>query len=336
MWRQVVKLLVVLLWSILVCPPCTDAQLFDSLKYFLQRGEANIQLEKLDEVRTTADNEFDFIIVGAGTAGCTLANRLSENPKWKILLLEAGRHENLLMDIPLLVNFLQLNRDINWGYQPQSSNVSCLAMKNNRCNWPRGRVMGGSSVLNYMIFTRGNRRDYDNWAALGNTGWSYEEVLPYFKKLEETRVPNEETDLRGHDGHITVSEVPYKSIPAQQFVQAALELGLPYVDYNGRSQIGASYLQASLRDGSRSSSNVGYLYPIKNRKNLVIRKMSMVTKILIDPETKTATGVVYTQNKKQYTVKARKEVIVSAGGINAPQLLSKYIEIKLDETRSVL
>lgn len=320
MWRQIVKLLVVLLWSLFLAHR-GEAQILDAVKYFLQRGEQNIQYEKIDEFRTTNSNEFDFIIVGAGTAGCTLANRLSENPKWKVLLLEAGRHENLLMDIPLLVSFLQLNRDINWGYQPQSSNLSCLAFNNNRCNWPRGRVMGGSSVLNYMIFTRGNRRDYDNWAAMGNTGWSYDEVMPYFKKVEHSLVPNEESDMRGHDGHIYVSEVPYKSLPAQAFVAAALELGLPYVDYNGRSQIGASFLQTSTKDGARYSSNVGYLYPIKNRKNLIIRKNAFVTKVLIDPKTKTATGVVYTQYKKQYTVKARKEVIVSGGGINSPHLL---------------
>lgn len=319
MWRELLKLLIVLVWLMRVI----NAQLIGSLEDFLRRGGRNIVLEQVDDFRSSnaAENEFDFIIVGAGTAGCALANRLSENPKWKVLLLEAGRQENLVMDIPLLVNFLQLNREINWSYQPQSSNNSCLAMHNNRCNWPRGRVMGGSSVLNYMIFTRGNRRDYDNWAALGNTGWSYEEVLPYFKKLEESRIPNEETHLRGHDGHITVSELDWKSTSARQFVKAAEELGLPYLDYNGQQQVGVSFLQTSTRDGARASSNVGYLYPIKNRKNLFIRKEAMVTKIIIDPVTKTATGVKYYQNKKYYTVKARKEVIVSAGAINSPQLL---------------
>lgn len=319
MWKAVIKLLVVLMWS----RQMVDAQLIGSLEEFLKRGGRNIELEQVDDFRawTSTENEFDFIIIGAGTAGCTLANRLSENPKWKVLLLEAGRQENLVMDIPLLVNFLQLNNEINWAYQPQSSNVSCLAMNNNRCNWPRGRVMGGSSVLNYMIFTRGNRRDYDNWAAMGNTGWSYDEVLPYFKKLEESRIPNEEADMRGHDGHITVSEVEWKSTSAKQFVKAAQELGLPYVDYNGRKQIGVSFMQTSTRDGARSSANVGYLYPIKGRKNLVIRKQAMVTKIIIDPVTKTATGVKYHYKKKYYTAKARKEVICSAGGINSPQLL---------------
>lgn len=320
MWKNI-RLHVILLVGLSYLLIESDAQIVTSLKEFLERGERNILLEKVDDTRGFTQNEFDFIIVGAGTAGCTLANRLSENPKWKVLLLEAGRHENLVMDIPLLVNFLQLNRDINWGYQTHSSNGSCLAMKNNRCNWPRGRVMGGSSVLNYMIYTRGNRRDYDNWAAMGNTGWSYDEVLPYFKKLETSRIPHEESELRGHDGPITVSEVEWKSESAKQFVKAAQELGLPYVDYNGKSQIGVSFMQTSTRDGARNSANVGYLYPIKNRKNLIVRKMSLVTKIIIDPVTKTATGVKYAQNGKYYTVKARKEVIVSAGGINSPQLL---------------
>lgn len=250
-----------------------------------------------------------------------MAGRLSENPNWKILLLEAGGQESLLMDIPLLVNFLQLNNQVNWGYKTQSSNSSCLAMKNNRCHWPRGRVMGGSSVLNYMIYTRGNRRDYDNWAAMGNTGWSYNEVLPYFMKLEKNLVKSSSSYMRGNSGPITVSEVPWKSKSARHFVKAAQELGIPYVDYNGATQVGTAFLQTSTKNGARVSSNVGYLYPYKNRKNLFIRKMSQVTKILINPNTKQAYGVEYRKNGQKHEVFANKEVVLSAGAINSPQLL---------------
>lgn len=298
-----------------------QGQFLSSIMDFVNRGQRNAALEDLDETKDGKRSQFDFIVVGAGTAGCALAARLSENPNWKVLLLEAGGQESLLMDIPLLVNFLQLNNQVNWGYKTMSSNSSCLAMKNNRCHWPRGRVMGGSSVLNYMIYTRGNRRDYDAWAAMGNEGWSYDEVLPYFMKLEKSTVKSGASYMRGKNGPITVSEVPWKSKSAIHFVKAAKELGIPYVDYNGPTQVGVSYLQTSTRNGARVSSNVGYLYPFKKRKNLFIRKMSQVTKVLIDPNTKVAYGVQYSKNGQMHKVYASKEVILSAGAINSPQLL---------------
>ena len=136
--------------------------------------------------------EYDFIIVGAGTAGCVLANRLSENPKWNVLLIEAGSNENSAMDVPLFVHFLQLSKQLNWGYKTVSSSDSyCLAMENNQCKFPRGKVMGGSSVINYMMYTRGNKLDFDNWARNGADGWSFNEVLPFFEKFENsTVIPN--------------------------------------------------------------------------------------------------------------------------------------------------
>lgn len=312
MWKQITVIVVLALGL-------THAQLLRSVLEFLRKGEQNLQMESRNSGFDI--NEFDFIIVGAGTAGCALANRLTENPEWTVLLIEAGQHENLLMDVPLMVQYLQRNLDVDWSYRTQPSNTSCLAMNDNRCNWPRGRVMGGSSVLNYMIYTRGNRRDYDRWAALGADGWAFKDVLPYFKKLERSQVANADADYVGRNGPLSVSEVRWKSQIARAFVQAGREMGLPYIDYNGPRQIGVSYLQTTTDNGQRASSNVAYLYPIKDRKNLYVRKLTSVTKILIDRATKTARGVQFMRKGKFGTVRARKEVIVSAGAINSPQLL---------------
>ncbi|XP_055912549.1 glucose dehydrogenase [FAD, quinone]-like [Eupeodes corollae] len=286
---------------------------------FLRRGGEDNRLENMDN--KPMDGEYDFIVVGAGTAGCTMAARLSENPAWKVLLLEAGGPESLIMDVPIVAHFLQLG-EMNWKYRTQPSDRACLAMNNNRCNWPRGKVMGGSSVLNYMMYTRGNRRDYDRWAALGNEGWSYKDVLPYFKKYEGSSVPNAEPEYVGRDGPVKVSYVDWKSKIATAFVEAAQEDGLRYVDYNGRVQTGVSYLHTTTRNATRWSSNRSYLYPIKGKRpNLHVKKRALVTKILINPQTKAAYGVVVKTDGHYHKVLARKEVIVTAGAINSPQLL---------------
>uniref|UniRef100_A0A182QHR7 Glucose-methanol-choline oxidoreductase N-terminal domain-containing protein n=1 Tax=Anopheles farauti TaxID=69004 RepID=A0A182QHR7_9DIPT len=290
-----------------------------ALLQFSSSGDEWLARERPDQ--RTLLSEYDFVIVGAGSAGCALANRLSEVPDWKILLIEAGSHENLLMDIPMFAHYLQTYSTVNWDYRTKPSDRYCLAFKNNQCRFPRGKVMGGSSVLNYMIYTRGNRRDYDSWAAMGNTGWAYKDVLPYFRKLEHSVVPDANPAYAGKNGPVTISYPPYRTTIARAFVQANIESGLPYVDYNGPAQLGTSFTQSTTKEGRRVSSNNAYLYPILNRTNLHIIRNAHVTKVLFHHDTKRATGVQFYANRRYRKVRARREVILSAGAIGSPQLL---------------
>uniref|UniRef100_A0A182QXU5 Glucose-methanol-choline oxidoreductase N-terminal domain-containing protein n=1 Tax=Anopheles farauti TaxID=69004 RepID=A0A182QXU5_9DIPT len=264
--------------------------------------------------------EYDFVIVGGGSAGSVLASRLSEVSDWSVLLIEAGPGENLLMDIPMAAHYLQ-DFDINWDYRTKPSDRYCLAFKNNQCRLPRGKVMGGSSVLNYMIYTRGNRRDFDHWAELGNPGWAYKDVLPYFQKLEHSVVPDANPAYAGKNGPVTISYPTFRSDIAKAFVAGAVEDGAPYVDYNGPSQIGVSYIQSTTKNGKRDSTNVAYLYRLRNRPNLHVKKNSQVTRVLIDRAANRATGVRFYHAGRYYKVRARREVIVSAGSIGSPHLL---------------
>lgn len=296
---------------------CRNISPLNSLLTFLEQGEQRLKRELPDQARLRS--EYDFIVVGAGSAGCAVANRLSENPKWNVLLIEAGENENLLMDIPMIVHYLQSYK-INWGYKTERSEKFCLAMKNNQCNWPRGKVMGGSSVLNYMVYTRGNKRDYDGWAALGNDGWDFKNVSQYFRKLENNLVPNITPGHHGRNGPLTISNIDFKSSSAKAFVKAGMEKGHSYVDYNGPEQIGFSFVQATVANGTRQSTNFAYLYPISDRKNLHVKKGSHVTKLLID-SSKRIYGLKFKSRGQTFTVKVSKEVILSAGAINTPQIL---------------
>lgn len=195
-------------------------------------------------------------------------------------------------------------------------------MKNGQCNWPRGKVLGGSSVLNYMIYVRGNRNDFNHWESLGNPGWGYEDVLKFFKKSEDNRNPYlANSPYHGVGGPLTVQEAPWRTPLVVAFVQAGTELGYKNRDINGEHQTGFMIAQGTIRRASRCSTAKAFLRPARLRENLHIALNSHVTKLLINPFNMQAYGVEFYRNGKRYQVKARKEVIASAGSVNTPQLL---------------
>ncbi|XP_045762116.1 glucose dehydrogenase [FAD, quinone]-like [Maniola jurtina] len=265
---------------------------------------------------------YDFIIVGAGSAGCVVANRLSEIKSWRILLIEAGPEEPDVTSVPALPPALRWS-SIDWNYQTQPEKLTCRGYVGGRCHWARGKTMGGSSATNYLIYIRGNRLDYDNWAALGNPGWSYKEVLPYFRKSENNRnIEGKDTYYHGVGGPLYVERFPYTDANAIMLVEAFNETGLPIVDLNAENNIGTELGQSTSFNGRRWSTNMAYIRPIRDvRPNIDIMVNAYVTKVIIDPKTKVAQGVTYVRNGVYRDVYARKEVIVSAGSINSPKLL---------------
>lgn len=282
--------------------------------------------DRVDPESRTIDQQqlyskYDFIVVGGGSAGAVVANRLSEIPHWNILLLEAGPDENEISDVPSLAAYLQLSK-LDWAYKTQPSNKSCLGMNNNRCNWPRGKVLGGSSVLNYMLYVRGNRNDYDLWEKLGNTGWGYDSILPYFKKSEDNRNPYlSRTPYHGKGGFLTVQESPWHTPLVAAFVEAGTELGYDNRDVNGEFQEGFMIAQGTIRRGSRCSTAKAFLRPVRLRRNLHVAMHSHVTKIIMDTVNLRAVGVEFIRNGKRHRIGAIKEVIMSAGAINTPQIM---------------
>lgn len=297
--------------------------------FFINKLPWYIEQDRVNSVNLWPDKfysnpmitDYDFIIVGAGPAGCVLANRLTENPKWRVLLLEAGREDTIIHRIPIMAGFLQAT-ETSWDYTTEPQDGVCLGMKDQRCGYPRGKGIGGSSLINYMIYNRGNKEDFNTWN-ITNPGWSYDDVLPYFKKSERTNMKElENSSYHGRTGAINVEDVSHRTKMARAFVKGSMQTGYASVDYNGESQIGTSFVQANTLFGRRHSAATAYLEPIKyKRSNLHIISSARVTKVLIDPATKRAYGVKFAKDKKYYEIKAKKEVILSAGAFNSPQLL---------------
>ncbi|KAM7347185.1 glucose dehydrogenase [FAD, quinone] [Cochliomyia hominivorax] len=268
-------------------------------------------------------DSYDFIIIGGGSAGCVLASRLSEVKQWNVLLLEAGGDEPLVSDIPQLYPIFQRS-PWDWNYKTEPSDRYCLAMQNQQCGWPRGKMLGGCSSINAMMYIRGNRKDYDHWAELGNVGWNYDNVLHYFRKMEDNRVPEFAQDpYHGHGGPLTVEKFRFPSPLLDIFLLAAQEMNMlnPYKDFNGRSQTGFASPHATLRNGLRCSANKAYMRPAWRRPNLDVLLKAFVEKIIIDPEIKLARGVKFEWLGAKYKVRATREIILSAGAVASPQLL---------------
>ncbi|XP_011315326.1 glucose dehydrogenase [FAD, quinone] [Fopius arisanus] len=261
-------------------------------------------------------NEYDFIIVGAGPGGSPVANRLSENKNWRILLLEAGGPEGILQQIPMLPT---INTKYDWQYKYEPRKKACLGLRDRRCLCPKGKSLGGTSTINGMVYSRGHKLDFDIWAEQGNYGWSYDEVLPYFKKSERANLREPvDKSYHGKNGYVHVQNTPWRSPMTDLFLEAGKELGYDIVDYNGRQQIGFSDNQLTMVNGTRCSASKAYLRI--RRSNLDIVTEATVSRVLID-DNNHAYGVEFIKNNKTYRVNAGKEVILSAGTINTPQLL---------------
>ncbi|CAH1402169.1 unnamed protein product [Nezara viridula] len=265
--------------------------------------------------------EYDFIVVGSGPAGSVIANRLSEVKEWKILLLEKGPEGNIFNDIPFTnpISTLGPNSKV---YDVEREPNICAGLFEKRCHWTSGHGVGGASLINGLLFTRGHPSDYDGWEQEGNPGWSYNDLLPYFLKSENMSVSGlAQSKYHSTDGPLHI-EYPFITKLGKMFLKAGQELGYDVVDYNNPETIlgfGTSHITS--RRGRRHSASTAFLVPVRSRPNLHVLKGATVTDILISPETKRAFGVRFEKNGVLKKVSVRNEVIISAGAFGSPQLL---------------
>jgi choline dehydrogenase len=259
--------------------------------------------------------EFDYVVIGAGSAGCVLANRLSADGKHSVLLLEAGpKDNNLWIHVPLGYGKLFKEKAVNWMYQTEPE----PGLDGRTIFQPRGKVLGGSSSINGLLYVRGQHEDYDRWRQHGNSGWGFDDVLPYFKKAENQARGAD--DFHGAGGPLPVSDLVHADPLSAAFIAAAAETGIPVnPDFNGASQEGAGFFQTTTRRGRRASTAVAYLRPARGRKNLQVETSALAQRILFDG--RRADAVEYRQAGVLRTARARKEILVSSGAYNSPQLL---------------
>ena len=258
---------------------------------------------------------YDYIIIGAGSAGCAVAHDLSEDPQNKVLLLEAGPHaDRFWINTPAGMAKMYLHKTLNWNYYTEPM----PELRNRRMYWSRGKALGGSSSINGMIFIRGHRKDFDTWRDRGNPGWGYEDVLPYFKKMEHNERGADQ--YRGTGGPLWISDPALRHPSNFDFIEAARRLGHPVTeDLNGAVHDGVGFMQFTIHNGQRQSAYVAFIKPILHRRNLTIRSDCLVSRIIF--EGKVAVGVEVLEKGERRVIQAAREVILSGGSLNSPQVL---------------
>jgi choline dehydrogenase len=261
------------------------------------------------------DGQFDYIVVGAGSAGCVLANRLTASGKHRVLLIEAGGEDrNLWIHVPIGYAKLFADARHNWLYNSEPE----PELGGRQIIQPRGKVMGGSSSINGLLYIRGQAEDFDHWRQLGNAGWSFTDVLPYFRRAEDQE--RGEDELHGVGGPLSVNDVSEPHPLCEAFIEACEQAGIPRTDdFNGATQEGAGYFQLTTRKGRRWSTARGYLAPARKRGNLAVVSNALTTRILFDG--RRAVGVEYRKDGVTHAARANGEVILSSGAFNSPQLL---------------
>ncbi|CAG9831465.1 unnamed protein product [Diabrotica balteata] len=316
------------------CATASD-NVFDEVKYYeklitdeLQKAlnyetPTNARMYEPDDTTIRDFGTFDFVIIGAGSTGSVIASRLSEISRWKILLLEAGHYPNNFTMIPGMFA-IQAMTSYNWGFKSTPQKTACLGAVDNRCVIPRGKGVGGTSLINQNIYSRGNSIDYDRWAELVNDqSWRYENVLNYFKKSEDFHQNNPQApvdwDYHGKKGYLYTNFHLPPSNFTEVFLKANRELGLNITDYNGKEQIGATIMQINTKKGRRYDQASAFITPVRERSNLIISEGSYVVKL--ETKHKKVKSVLFTKNKKLFRVKITREVILSAGAISSPQIL---------------
>ena len=261
------------------------------------------------------DSQFDYIVIGAGSSGFVLANRLTEDPQNSVCLIEAGpKDSSPWIHLPIGYGKTMWDPKVNWKFETEPD----PGMNQRKIYWPRGKCLGGSSSINGLIFIRGQKEDYDGWKNLGNAGWGWDDVLPYFKKAEG----NDRLDepLHSKTGPLKASSIPKKHPLVESFIKTAVNLGVPETDdFNNLTQEGVGYYQLSTHKGLRCSTAVAYLKPIKKRSNLTILTDSQVMRIAFEGQR--AVAVEFIRHGKKQTIRANKEIILSAGALQSPQIL---------------